>query len=83
MVPQPLQDQLRRWPDCDLFARCARLRTGAVQSAEHRATIVALRSTARHLLALEAEAHDLDTQLDEFVKAKAPKLRGDVRLSRC
>jgi transposase len=73
-APQGLREQLRRWPDYDLVARCARLRTGSAQSAEHRATIVALRSTARRVLALEAEAHDLETQLEELVKAEAPKV---------
>jgi transposase len=73
-APQQLRDQLRRWPDYDLVARCARLRTGPAQSAEHRATIVALRSTARRVLTLEAEANDLESQLQELVKEEAPRL---------
>ena len=41
---------------------------------EHRATIRALRSTARRSLLLEAEAADLESQLEELVRKIAPAL---------
>ena len=44
------------------------------QSAEHRATVTALRSTARRALACEAEAADLESALEVLVTAAAPGL---------
>lgn len=55
-APEGIRNQLRHLDSDDLLARCARLRTGPSQSTEHRATITALRSTARRALACEAEA---------------------------
>ena len=43
-------------------------------SSEHRATLIALRSTARRALALEAEANDLETGIEEIVARLAPAL---------
>ncbi len=73
-APQGLRDQLRRWPDYELIARCSRLRTCPSKSIEHNSTVVAIRSTARRVLTLEAEAHDLETQLEELVKRQSSKL---------
>ena len=58
----------------DLLSRCARLRTRSHPSSEHRATLIALRSTARRALALEAEANDLETGIEELVAHLAPAL---------
>lgn len=55
---EPLRNSFRGISDKELIARCARLRTGPAQSIEHRATVIALRATARRVLALEAEAND-------------------------
>jgi transposase len=71
---QALRDQLRRFSTDELLTRSARLRTSPRQSIEHRATITALRSTARRALALEAEANDLESQIEELVKRMAPEL---------
>jgi transposase len=73
-APQGLRDQLRRWPDYELVARCSRLRTCPSKSVEHNWTVWAIRSTARRVLVLEAEANDLETQLEELVKRHSPKL---------
>ncbi len=53
---------------------CARLRTSPSQSAEHRCTVMALRSTARRALVLQAEADDLETELERLVVRVAPEL---------
>jgi transposase len=73
-APEGLRDQLRKPATDDLLERCARLRTAPGQSVEHRATITALRSTARRALALEAEAGDLESALELIVGRVAPRL---------
>jgi transposase len=73
-APEGLRDQLRRLGTDELVLRCARLRTGPSQSLEHRTTVAALRATARRALACEAEAADLESQLELIVKAERPEL---------
>lgn len=73
-TPEGIRGQLRNLDADDLLNRCARLRTGLSQSTEHRATIIALRSTARRALACEAEAADLESALEELVKQERPEL---------
>src|SRR6266542_2931273 len=73
-APEGLRMHFRKMTTDDQVIRCARLRTSPHQSAEHRCTIVALRSTARRTLALEAEADDLETEIERLVKAVAPRL---------
>lgn len=69
-----LRHQLHKLGTDALVLRCARLRTTDRQSVEHRATVMALRATARRALALEAEAHDLESQLEVLVREMAPQL---------
>src|SRR5690606_36343131 len=73
-APEGLRHQLRHLETGALLERCARLRTTAAQSLEHRATIVALRMTARRALSLEAEAADLESQIEVLVTSWAPEL---------
>lgn len=73
-APQALREQLEAKTTKDAVLRCARLRTALHHSTEHRATIAALRATARRVLALEAEADDHETQLQVLVHAIAPTL---------
>lgn len=73
-APEGVRHQLRHLATDALLARCARLRTTAAQSLEHRATIVALRMTARRALSLEAEAADLESQIEVLVTSWAPEL---------
>jgi len=73
-APERIREQLRRLPTDEQLTRCARLRTGPSQSVEHRATIIALRSAARRALALEAEAADLQSQLELLIGELAPAL---------
>lgn len=73
-APQGLRQRLHPLATNDLVARCARLRTSPRQDAEHRATVVALRATARRARALEAEALNLESQLEDLVRDLAPPL---------
>jgi transposase len=73
-APEQLRQHFRNLSSDEQLARCARLRTGTTQSLEHRATIIALRSAARRALALEAEAADLESQLQLLVRELAPAL---------
>jgi transposase len=73
-APAPLRDQLRALATDQLLARCAGLRSHPTQPIEHRATIIALRRTARRVLALQAEADDLHAELDTLVGRLAPRL---------
>jgi transposase len=76
--PEGIRNQLRHLDTDDLLARCARLRTAPAQSTEHRATITALRSTARRALACEAEAADLESALEVLVKQERPELLAET-----
>jgi transposase len=73
-APEGLRQQFRNQTTTQQVTRCARLRTSPSQSSEHRCTIMALRSTARRVLALEAEANDLESQMEMLVKGLAPFL---------
>ena len=73
-APQCLRDQLRRGTTDEQLERCARLRTLPSQSVEHRATVRAIRGTARRALFLEAEAAEHETELEQLVMAICPQL---------
>jgi len=73
-APAQLRDQLRRDKLHMLVERCARLRIMANHSIEHRATIRALRATARRIQTLTAEADDLEAELEILVSDTAPEL---------
>ena len=73
-APEQLRDQLRRSTTDAQLDRCARLRTLPQHSVEHRCTIRALRTCARQVLFLEAQAADLETELEELVTTTAPEL---------
>jgi len=75
---EELRHQLRRHDTDELVARCARLRTLTSHSAEHRATVIALRHTARRVLMLEAEANDLETEIEQLIKANVPWLLDEI-----
>ncbi|GAA4470896.1 IS110 family transposase [Rhodococcus olei] len=73
-APEQLRDQLRRDTTDNQLVRCARLRTLPQHSVEHRCTVRALRTCARQALFLEAQAADLETELEELVTVAAPEL---------
>jgi transposase len=75
---EELRHQLRNIPTDDLVHRCARLRTLATHTDEHRATVIALRHTARRVLNLEAEANDLETELERLVRRNVPTLLNEL-----
>jgi transposase len=75
---EELRHQLRRQDTDELITRCARLRTLPKHTPEHRATIIALRHTARRVLALEAEANDLETEIERLIKANVPWLLDEI-----
>ena len=73
-APEGLRRRLRHLGARELTARCARLRGGTTRSSEQRATIMALRSTARRALACEAEAAELESALQVLVETLRPDL---------
>jgi transposase len=73
-APEQLRQHFRTLSTDEQLTRCARLRTSPTQAVEHRATIIALRSCARRALSLEAEAADLESQLELLVRELAPRL---------
>jgi transposase len=73
-APEQLRNQLRRGTTDEQLDRCARLRTLPTHEVEHRCTVRALRTCARQALFLEAQAADLESELEELVTAAAPEL---------
>ena len=73
-APQALREQLRHGTTDQQLDRCARLRTLPSHSVEHRATVSAIRATARRALFLEAEAAQHETDLEQLVMAACPEL---------
>jgi transposase len=75
---EELRHQLRNLDTDELVTRCARLRTLPSHPVEHRATVIALRRTARRILALEAEANDLESELEQLVTEAVPALLAET-----
>ncbi len=73
-APDRLRERLRGMSFTALLDTCAALRGSSLQSAEEFATVTAMRSTARRALACEAEAAELEAQLETLVRLMAPKL---------
>src|SRR6266542_1165808 len=69
-----LREQLRALATDQLLARCAGLRSHPTQPIEHRATIIGLRRAAQRALALQAEADNLQAELDTLVGRPAARL---------
>jgi transposase len=75
---EELRHQLRNTPTDALVERCARLRRLPSHPTEHRATVIALRHTARRIRALEAEANDLESEIEQLVKHTVPDLLEEI-----
>jgi len=73
-APDRLRERLRGMSFTALLDTCAALRGSSRQSAEEFATVTAMRSTARRALACEAEAAELEAQLETLVRLMAPQL---------
>lgn len=73
-APDTLREQLRRLSTDKQLARCARLRISPAHSPEHRATVIALRISARRALALQTEAEDLEAEISQLTADTTPEL---------
>jgi transposase len=71
---EPLRHQLRNTTTDALVDRCTRLRTLPSHCTEQRATVLALRHTARRIRALEAEANALEGEIERLVQQVVPDL---------
>ena len=73
-APEPLRARLTGLAAGALLGRCARMRTSAAMTAEHEATVVALRACARRAQACGLEADELERRLLVLVRQVAPAL---------
>ena len=73
-APEELRADLRSLPTRRQIAVCAALRDRPTRSLEHQMTMRVLRSTARRIQALQAEAEELHGQLQGLTAAIAPWL---------
>jgi transposase len=73
-APEPLRSKLREARGDQLFARCSRLRGAPSHSVEQQMTVRVLRLTARRILALGAEAAELQGELGQLVENICPAL---------
>jgi transposase len=73
-APASLREGLRSLSTRDQITRAARLRVSSTLNSEQRATIIALRASARRTLALEDEANDLQREIEPIVASIAPEL---------
>jgi transposase len=76
-APEALRGELRPYKTGALVIRCAALQTCTAPCAEQAATVLTLQLTARRIQALEAEAAELEAQLEPLVQALAPRLRAE------
>lgn len=77
-APTSLREGLRALPTREQFARAARLRINPAHNSEQRATIIAVRATARRALALETEALQLEREIEPIVTRIAPRLLAEM-----
>jgi transposase len=73
-APEELRAELRGRNTSGQVAYCAALRDRPARSLEHRTTVRALRSTARRVQVLTAEAAELEGEIGRLVRAVAPWL---------
>ena len=73
-APSQLREPLRGLSTNELINRAARLRTNPTHDNEQRATIIALRSSARRILTLRDEALELEREIQPIIQHLAPQL---------
>jgi len=73
-APDPLRDRLRHHAAAAQAGVCAKLRRSPHRSPSDQARVLALRTTARRVLALSAEIDELERELAMMVKQWAPQL---------
>lgn len=77
-APASLREGLRSLSTRDQLTRAARLRISPTLNSEQRATIIALRASARRVLALEDEAIELQREIEPIVASIAPELLAEM-----
>jgi transposase len=77
-APGSLREGLRSLSTRDQLTRAVRLRISPTLNREQRATIIALRASARRVLALEDEAIELQREIEPIVKDIAPQLLAEM-----
>jgi transposase len=73
-APEDLRQQVRALPTGALVDRCAAMRDSSRRDTERAATVSVLRSTARRIQALTAEADELEQQIATIMRTDAPAL---------
>jgi transposase len=73
VAPEPLRAELRALPYARLIERCAQLRPSS-RSEQSRPAVLALRSCARRIRALQQETRDLKRAIRQLVRELAPGL---------
>jgi transposase len=73
-APSSVREGLRHLPTKAQLSRCAALRVSPTHSVERRATVIALRSSARRVLALDIEALELQGEIELIIARVAPAL---------
>ena len=73
-APEDLRQELRSLATVEMARRCSRMRLSGTQDTEHRATVMALRSASRRVLAQTDEADELEAEREAIVSRVAPRL---------
>ncbi|MGA9316072.1 MAG: transposase [Solirubrobacteraceae bacterium] len=73
-----LREGLRGLATREQLDRCARLRISPTQTSEQRATIIAIRASARRATALREEALQLEREIEPIVERVAPSLLSEM-----
>jgi transposase len=73
-TPEPLRGELRPLPRARLLQRLAATRPGGRHDPELRGSLLALRSIARRVLQLTAEARELGREIETLTRVLAPQL---------
>ena len=73
-APDGLRDELRRLPLGELLNRCSRFRRSSSRTPAQLATILVLRTLARRIQTVTAEAETLEREILNHVRALVPEL---------
>ena len=73
-----LREGLRGLATREQLDRCARLRISPTQTSEQRATIIAIRASARRATALREEALQLEREIEPIVERVTPSLLSEM-----
>jgi transposase len=76
-APDELRSELRRLPLGELLDRCSRFRRSGSRTPAQLATILVLRTLARRIQAVTAEADTLEHEILTHVRALVPELLGE------